>query len=235
MPKLFEGAIQDWKYVLSFAAGAAVFWLLQFAYQFYVIIPNQFNLSLIRSFAFSGATLISIALLLGPLARLSPKWNFVMHRRMFGVCGFALIIGHSASVMTFLFNWNIQSIGLNASPFDNPVLFGLWAYWILFAMFLTSTDWAVAKLGTKNWKRLHRLVFIAYTLAVLHFVLVNPSALNNLAGQLLLGLAVLVFALQLLAFAKTVFQKRASLIEMGVGIALILGLGALLYLGFWLK
>jgi sulfoxide reductase heme-binding subunit YedZ len=45
---------------------------------------------------------------------------------------------------------------------------GLLAFLLLLPLAVTSTRWWMKKLG-KNWKRLHRLVYLAAVLAVLHF------------------------------------------------------------------
>lgn len=59
-------------------------------------------------------------------------------------------------------------------PLSLFIVFGLLGFVILAAMALTSTRWAMQKLG-KNWKRLHRLVYVAGCLVVLHALLATVS------------------------------------------------------------
>jgi sulfoxide reductase heme-binding subunit YedZ len=46
---------------------------------------------------------------------------------------------------------------------------GFSAFLILFTLAITSPKAAVRRLGGKRWQRLHRLVYLAGVLAVLHF------------------------------------------------------------------
>jgi sulfoxide reductase heme-binding subunit YedZ len=49
------------------------------------------------------------------------------------------------------------------------ILAGFSALVLLTPLALTSTDWAIRKLG-KNWPKLHRLVYPAAALAVIHYI-----------------------------------------------------------------
>ena len=73
MVKLFEGAIKNWKFVVTFVTLAVIFWLLEFSYQFYVLIPGELYGSLLRSFALAGASFIGTALFLSSIFRWFPE------------------------------------------------------------------------------------------------------------------------------------------------------------------
>lgn len=208
-----EGLLQElWRkrFYIGKAAGAAlVFWLLEFAYQYYVLVPGELHGSLVRSFALAGATLIGVALAIGPLAVLRPDWNFVEYRRTFGVAGFTLIVLHVASV-TYFFKLGPSEVFWDFNPFKNPLLFGVLAFPIFTLLYVTSTDWAVAKLGFRQWKVLHRLVYGAYVLSVLHFTQINPQLLYNPVGYLLLAVTAAALLLELAAFGVKVRSGRAG-------------------------
>ncbi len=165
---LFAGARKELKYVLSASALALLFWLLQFADQYLFLIPGELEGSILRSFALSGATLISLALIIGPLRTLLPKYNFLVHRRTIGVWGFGFIIMHFITVTAFLFDFDLSRLLWNSNPLANPLLFSIGSFPIFVAMWATSTDWAVQKLSFKRWKFLHRFVFLASNGAVAH-------------------------------------------------------------------
>ncbi len=57
-------------------------------------------------------------------------------------------------------------------------LIGLAAFVLLLPLALTSTRWAMRKLG-KYWKQLHRVVYIAALLAVFHWVLLVKSDIRE--------------------------------------------------------
>jgi sulfoxide reductase heme-binding subunit YedZ len=46
---------------------------------------------------------------------------------------------------------------------------GVAAYLLLVPLAITSTTWAIRKLGGKNWNRLHKLVYVAAICGVIHY------------------------------------------------------------------
>ncbi|MBM3897476.1 MAG: hypothetical protein FJ358_02985 [Thaumarchaeota archaeon] len=204
---IFSGARRNIRAVILHSAIALVFWIMQFLYQYYVLIPEELGGSLLRSFALTGATLIGFALVIGPIRTLQQKYNYVKYRRTIGVWGFSFVILHFLSVMVFLFELNPIELFWHYNPFANPIIFAVFAYPIFVSMWITSTDWAVSKLGFKKWKSLHRLVFPAYIVAILHFTLINPELLLNPAGYLLIGITTAALFLQVSAFLKTIRTK----------------------------
>lgn len=205
--RIFSGARKNIKSVTKHSAMAMAFWVLQFLYQFYILIPSELGGAILRSFALSGATLIGFALAIGPLRTLWQRYNFVRYRRTIGVWGFTFVIMHFVSVVIFLFDLNLIDLFWHYNPFANPIIFAVFAFPIFVSMWVTSTDWAVAKLGFRRWKSLHRLVFPAYIAAILHFTLINPELLQNPVGYLLIGTTIAVLILQVMAFIKTIGEK----------------------------
>lgn len=232
MVKLFEGAIKNWKLVISFIVLSIIFWFIEFAYQFYVLIPGDLGLSLVRSFGFSAATLIGLALLSSSIFKWKPAlakyWDI---RRNLGVMGFVFLLFHFRSVMAFVLEEDLFQIVWSLNPFENPLFFGLMGFTIFFLMAITSFDWAVAKLGSK-WKIIHGLVYFGYWTGVSHFLLINPPALMNLAGYLLIAITFLALAGQLFWFIKTAgkfnFKTKGTLI----GIFVIFLYLVTIYFGF---
>ena len=49
------------------------------------------------------------------------------------------------------------------------ITMGVAAYLLLVPLALTSTTWAIRKLGGKNWNRLHKLVYVAAICGVIHY------------------------------------------------------------------
>ena len=205
--RIFSGARKNIRSVTKHSAMAIVFLVLQFLYQFYVLIPNELEGAMVRSFALSGATLIGFALAIGPLRTLWQRHNFVRYRRTIGVWGFTFVILHFVSVAIFLFDLSLIDLFWHYNPFANPIIFAVFAFPIFVSMWTTSTDWAVARLGFRKWKSLHRFVFPAYIAAILHFTLINPELLQNPSGYLLIGTTIVVSILQVIAFIKTIRER----------------------------
>ncbi len=227
-PKPFQELWTKTNYILTAGILASTFWVLQFLYQYYVVTPGQLERSLVRSFAFAGATLIGIALLIGPIARLFPKVNFITHRRTLGVWGFLFIIIHSFFVYLLIYNFDFTLIFYSLNPFENPILFGMMAYWLFLPLALTSMDWAVAKLG-KHWKTLHRLAYPAFILAVCHFTLMNPALFDSISKGTLVIISGLVLALEIIATIKTLLKTRKLTATIYFAFLLITG-GLLIFL-----
>lgn len=207
---------------LAFSAFAIFFWLIEFIGQYYWISKGDMAGSLIRSFALSGETFFGAALFSSAVfkwfPRLARHWRI---RRYFGVGGVVFISLHIFFVYKYVFNFNLAAPYSSLNIFENPLLFGTLAYPIFFVMAMTSTDWAVRKLG-RRWKFIHRFVYIAYILSVFHFVLTNPAALKNPFGYFLIALTALALFGQLHWFFKTVYPKRFKTLGALVGFAIII-------------
>ena len=120
-------------------------------------------------YAGKTATLLFIAVLsLTPLRKLFPRSKIVnalnRHRRRLGVSSFVYVVFHL--FFYFVYEGGFYSLPENLKkPF---ILSGATAFFILFTMASTSTDWAVRKLGGRRWKRLHRLAYLAALLVFYH-------------------------------------------------------------------
>ena len=216
MTKLFEGARKEKKSVLKSIGLGVLFLVIQFVYQFSII--GDSTLSMVRSAAFTAATLIGLALLTGPLSKIFPKRNYVMHRRTLGVLGFTFGILHVLAVLVYV-AFDTSLLLAVTSPFANPVLFGLAAFIIYLPIYFTSTDWANEKLGYRSWKAIHRLVYFAWIATVLHYLLTGGLALFNASGYLLLIVTLLVFVFETAAFIK--WPRRGKNTIIGVVIIFI--------------
>ena len=109
-----------------------------------------------------------ITLSLTPLRQITGRPEFVRVRRMVGL--FALFYGtvHFLVWMSFLlgFRWFAIAEELVERPY---ITIGFAAFLILVALGITSPIAMVRKLG-KNWKRLHRLIYLAGILGIIHLL-----------------------------------------------------------------
>lgn len=108
------------------------------------------------------------ALAVSPLRQLTGKAEIVRYRRMIGLFAFFYATVHLSVWMTFLleFRWGAILEELLERPF---ITVGFAAYLILFALAVTSSKAMVRRMG-RNWKRLHRFVYLASILAVVHLL-----------------------------------------------------------------
>ena len=109
-----------------------------------------------------------ITLALTPLRDFTGQSEFVRQRRMLGLFALFYATVHLLGWMTFIlgFRWFAIVEELVERPY---ITVGFTSYLILFALGATSPKAMVRKLG-KNWKRLHRLVYLASILGVVHLL-----------------------------------------------------------------
>ncbi len=136
---------------------------------------------LIRSLGLAALLLLHVTLAIGPLCRLSPRFlPLLYNRRHLGVATFLVALAHGGFAL-FQFhalgNANPLVSVLSANPrWDSLTDFpfqplGLGALLILLLMAATSHDFWLGVLTPAGWKRLHRLVYLAYLLIVGHVAL----------------------------------------------------------------
>jgi sulfoxide reductase heme-binding subunit YedZ len=175
---------------------------------------------LIRGFGTLALVLLHVILCIGPICRLDRSFlPLLYNRRHLGVAMFLVALVHGVfSIIQFhalgdisplvsLFVSNTRYDSLAQFPFQ---ALGFAALLILFVMAATSHDFWLHNLSAPAWKRIHMLVYLAYTLLVAHVVLGALQADGNIVLAVLLGVGiVLVTALHLLAGAKERAVDRA--------------------------
>ena len=111
--------------------------------------------------------LLLVTLAVTPLRRLSGWRRPLRWRRMLGLFSFFYALIHFAIylVLDRELIWAEIWIDLTERPY---VVLGFCALLVLSALAATSNRWSMARLG-RNWRRLHRLVYLAALSAILHY------------------------------------------------------------------
>ncbi|MDA1369475.1 MAG: sulfoxide reductase heme-binding subunit YedZ [Proteobacteria bacterium] len=137
-----------------------------------------------------------LTLAMTPLKQITSLGVFVRHRRMLGLFALFYASVHFLSWMAFLlgFRWFAIAEELVERPY---ITVGFSAFLILIALGVTSPKAMVRKLG-RNWKRLHRLVYLAAILGVVHLLWIlrtniGEAVLYGSILALLLGYRILRF------------------------------------------
>jgi len=129
-------------------------------------------------------TLIT-SLAITPLRRL-PGLNWLIRfRRLLGLYAFFYATLHLITYMWLFSNFKLPAILVDI--FKRRFIFiGMAAWLMLLPLALTSTTWAIRKLG-KNWQRLHRLAYFAAIAGIIHYWwLVKTGNLTPLTMTLVL-------------------------------------------------
>jgi sulfoxide reductase heme-binding subunit YedZ len=113
--------------------------------------------------------LLLASLALTPIRIVSGRTWPVALRRLLGLFAFSYVVLHFAVwlVLDHFFDWPTMAADVVKRPY---ITAGLGALLLLTPLALTSTAGMVKRLGGRAWRRLHRLVYVAAILAVLHFV-----------------------------------------------------------------
>src|SRR5882724_2961392 len=174
---------------------------------------------LIRALGTGAFLLLNIVLCIGPLARLDRRFlPLLYNRRHLGVATFLLGLAHggfalfqfhalgNVNPLVSLFISNPRYGSVADFPFQ---ALGFFALIILFLLAATSHDFWLRSLSAPTWKRLHMLVYLAYTLLIAHVVLgaLQSETSPVLAGTLIVG-ATAVVSLHLAAGFR---EKRVDL------------------------
>jgi sulfoxide reductase heme-binding subunit YedZ len=142
------------------------------AYEYFTdTLPIVLDRHLIIRFGAVGWAFIVASFAITPLITLSGKAQLVSMRRSLGVYGFCYITLH-IFVYAWIsngFNWPLILRDL----FERRAMgIGLIAFALFIPLALTSTNGWQKRLG-KRWKSLHRLVYVAVPLGVLHYFLLD--------------------------------------------------------------
>ena len=192
---------------------------------------------LMRQFALTGLYLLFLTLVPGLLSIYFPTLPFnallVRARRAMGLSGFYFGAAHGLIGFIYNLSANILSPLFLAPRYQLALLCSATAFIILALLAFTSIDRVEHWLGPIKWKRLHRYIYWAVILIVIHAFLIgshftSPAAfipkLTNCIALTLLILEAGATALRLWQ------QKRLSTIQgQQIGILLIV----LILSGFW--
>lgn len=113
--------------------------------------------------------LLVATLTVSPIRALSPRLSWLVQlRRLLGLFMFFYATLH-------MFTWLGLYAGFDPATIETDVLrrrfiiMGVATYLLLLPLALTSTTWAIRKLGGKNWNRLHMLIYLAALTAMAHY------------------------------------------------------------------
>jgi len=129
----------------------------------------------------TALVLLLFSLACTPLNILFGFSRAVKHRRTLGLYAFFYASLHLFifSVLDYGLDWEI----IWDTVLENRYIFvGLAAFLCLLALAVTSFRWWMKRMG-KNWTRLHRVVYLAGGLAILHLAWVIKGDVLGLAGN----------------------------------------------------
>ena len=146
---------------------------------------------LIRELGVWGLRLLIVGLAITPAARLLRQPRLIRFRRTIGLFAFAYVLLHLTNyvVTDQWFDWAAIGKDILKRPF---ITVGMLAFVLLVPLAVTSTNWALRKLGPVRWRRLHRLTYLIVPLGVIHYLMLvkadhQPPLIYGAIVAVLLG------------------------------------------------
>jgi sulfoxide reductase heme-binding subunit YedZ len=197
----------DWVRIAVHAAGLLPLLLLgmQGLADRWTVNPIQF---LEQQLGRAAINLLVFSLAVTPLVTLTGWKALNRHRRTIGLYAFFYFMLHFGvfAVLDYGLDWR-EMLRLTA---EKPFIWvGLLAGLILLALAATSFRYWMKRLG-KNWQRLHRLVYLAGGLVILHYAWAVKGSLSTLSGDILRPLGMGLLVAVLLALRIPPVRRRAA-------------------------
>ena len=184
-PKTFDADFLRW---LVWVIGGVPGFLLVWDALHGALGANGVNYAL-RTTGKLGLVFLVASLVVTPARRISGFADIIATRRSLGLFGFFYIAVHFAIFFEFDRDASVSgTVKEIVARFFLQV--GFLALVLLVPLAITSTDRMQARLGSKRWKRLHRLAYVIVTLGCVHFALQVKSDLRQpiAFGVVVLGL-----------------------------------------------
>ena len=115
-----------------------------------------------------------VSLAVTPLRKVTSLQWLIQFRRMLGLYAFFYGFLHLTTYIWFDRSFNIKSTiaDIYARPF---IAIGMFSFFLLVPLAITSTKGWIKRLGGKRWARLHKLVYVAAIGGVVHFWMLVKS------------------------------------------------------------
>ena len=161
-------------------------------------------------------TFLLLSLACTPLSSILGWKKLTQRRKALGVYGFLYAVIHLGTFLGLDYGFNFKSI-LRDVGTKWYIIIGLLAFILLLPLAITSFKYWMKRLG-KNWKRLHKLVYIISPLVAFHFLLSVKGDITRLQGNiaqpLLYGsIAFFLLILRIPAVKLTLMELRSRLLN----------------------
>jgi sulfoxide reductase heme-binding subunit YedZ len=145
----------------------------------------------------SCLVLLLVTLTITPARKLTHFSELIRLRRLLGLFAFFYALLHA--LIYFVFDQSLDPKLIWDDTIEHPrIAVGFVAFLLLIPLAVTSTNGWIRRLG-KRWTRLHKLVYLATGLSVLHYLMVQKLDIRT--GMIYAG----IFAL--LMIARTMLPK----------------------------
>ena len=160
-----QSAINAFRLLVLVSCSAPAVWLIwQWFWGDLGAVPSE---AVVHFSGRTGLTLLLVTIAFSPAFRLTRWVGFMVARRQIGLWAFFWLLAHMLAWMGLDQYWDWPWI--RSEMVELPYIrYGATALLLLVPLALTSFRRAQEKMGYKAWHWLHRLVYVAATLGVVH-------------------------------------------------------------------
>jgi sulfoxide reductase heme-binding subunit YedZ len=181
--------------------------LLLTAYEYVTdSLPIVLDRHLVIRFGAAGMAFLVAAFSITPIVTLTGKSSLIPIRRPLGVYGFCYITLHLLAY-AWLSNYLDWTLILRDIGERRAMIIGLLAFALLIPLALTSTNGWQKRLG-RRWKLLHRLVYAAVPLSLLHYFWLERDIRDWVLVYI--GLVILLFAARIPAIRRALARTHQN-------------------------
>lgn len=113
--------------------------------------------------------MLAILLAITPVRRMIPQLNWLIKfRRLVGLFVFFYASVHLAAYVGLYAGFDVHTMLTDITK-RRFIIVGVTAWLLMLPLAVTSTTWAIRKMGGRNWNRLHKLVYLAAIAADIHY------------------------------------------------------------------
>lgn len=152
---------------------------------------------LVDNLGLGALILLLITLAMTPLQQLTRWGGWIAVRRQLGLWSFTYAVLHLSGYVLFIAGLRLELVlrDLTERPY---IIVGALAFSGLLVLAVTSNRFSIRKLG-RQWKAVHRLVYVVLLLALLHMLWVVRADLAEWLAYALAGGALLLMRLPYIA------------------------------------
>ena len=100
--------------------------------------------------------------------------NLIKFRRMLGL--YAFFYGFLHLITYSVFDKSLSVSAIASDVWERPfIAVGMFSFFLLIPLAVTSTNQMIKRLGGKNWQKLHRLTYVVAIGGVVHFWMIVKS------------------------------------------------------------
>lgn len=152
--------------------------------------------------------LLLLTLSMTPLRRLTAWGGWIAVRRQLGLWCFTYALLHVAGYLSFILGLRFDRLldDLGERPY---IIVGALAFVVLWFLALTSNRYSVRRLG-RRWRQLHKLVYAALGLALLHMLWIVRSDIGEWVLYVSIGVGLLVLRIPVVAAWISVHSAKMT-------------------------